>query len=233
MKRKRCYILVHLYPIVYGILILIGVNVICGRGCSIFLSGLAHAFSISRLITAASYFINNPYLILLLIMLILLEILRTILLGEKIMLLLEALLLFIYSWSIEIALAYTAISYIGIKILQSFIFEMKTPRSPIINCTPNTISCITINKTRGSIILIVVGLCILIHVVYSYFLYINILSMLTYSAIVIFMVFVAFNECKGNVFIHSILAAIPPFGVIPLFHDILMVKRTSTDNERK
>ncbi|MEM1525475.1 MAG: hypothetical protein QW775_00940 [Ignisphaera sp.] len=150
MKRKKYYVLVHLYPIAYGILILFWINMVCGRGCSIFSSGLAHAFSISRLFTTALHLINNLYLTLLLILLILIEILRAIFFSKKIILLLEALLLFIYSWSIEIALAYTVISYIGIKILQSFIFEMKTPRSSIINCPQILIYVPRIIKLGGA-----------------------------------------------------------------------------------
>lgn len=231
MRRKRYDTIIQLYPIVYGALILFGINMVCKGSCSIFSLNLPHTFIISRFLTLTSQLISNFHLVLLLIVLMLLEILRTMFLGEKIVLLFEALLLFLYSWSIEITLVYLFISYVGIKILQNFVSEIKTLRTGSPCCTPGTILDIDTNNILISVIPMVLGVCILMHVIYSYFLYVSILSMLAYLVIVTSTVFIALNECKSNLLIHSVLAAIPPFGIITLIHDIIMFKRISTGIE--
>lgn len=225
MKRKRYSTIAQLYPIVYGVFILFGINMVCKGSCSIFLPGLPYTLIISRLLTLVSQFISNFYLMLLLAVLILLEILRVMFLGEKIVLLFEALLLFLYSWSIEIILAYLVISYVGLKVLQNFISEIRTLRNAPSSCTLGATLDVAAKKILASVMPTVLGICILVHVIYSYFLYVSVLSMLAYLVIVTSAVFVALNECKGNLLIHCVLAAIPPFGVVTLIHDIIVLKR--------
>lgn len=219
-------ILVHLYPAVYGIALLFAIN----RLFNSFINSLFYPTKLSaitRLVEVLEIAINNMHLVLIVFLLVFAEAIRVVIIGAKILVLVEALLLFIYCWSIEITIVYLALSYPCTKIVQGFIPKQERRDSEAsmmkqITVAPShSSSSTTLPGYDNNLLLIIVGLCIGVHVLYSYFLVLNFLSMIIYIAVVAIAINKVLKHHKNE---HQVtdflLAIIPPFGVVPALYKV-------------
>lgn len=223
MGFKTGFAMFYLYPIVYGVTILFGLNILCNQSIFAMLN-LETLLNISKISTIITCFQKNFYLLLILIILTIIEVVRVLILNTKAVLLIEVILLFIYSLSIVIAIAYLGFIYICIKILQNFIPAQRTIKGIEIY----TLKKANLRKFRGLMFLLL-GLTILIHVLYSYFIPINIFSLFMYIGVLIIVNIAIFDMYKAiDSTPHIIILAIPPFGVIPAIQRIIMKRIEDT-----
>lgn len=218
---------IHLYPVIYGVILLLIINYLF----SSFINSLLYP---TKLLTMLRFFeileaiINNIHLVLIAFLLIFIEVLRVAIINAKALILVEAFLLFIYCWSIEIMVLYLVLSCLYLKIIQNFIPRQEIARDfknlPIkqnMFIPSHSMNSAISPRYNSNPILIIIGFCIGIHVIYSYFLTVNLLSMIIYVALVVSVITRGLKYHKVRYQMIDVpLAIIPPFGVIPVMHKI-------------
>jgi hypothetical protein len=223
---KISFAIFYLYPIVYGIIIMVGIAILFNQTPINEILDIISGTSFSKIFILADNLQRNFYLLLVFVILTIVEVVRAIILDAKEVLLIEAFLLLIYTWSILVTLTYFVFTYIIVKLLQSFISTKVIQIKNNIIVKPKTFD---VKKFRG-LLFLSIGSTILIHIGYSYFMPIKILSLLFYISIL-----VAINIATHKLYpetltpLYIIITAIPPFGILPAVQRAINVKKT-TDN---
>lgn len=216
---KLCTLVLYIYPLVYGIILLFLVNQVFGNI-------LYSLFNLRHITNITSRFINTIYIliinidyIIILLILVFIESIRLSIINVKILSIIEFILIFIYTWSIEVIILYIIVSYILNKLIEVYLSNRHI--LSINMCLEDAKVTLYRYETRvrySGVQFIVSGICIYMHIIYSYFIHINIVTILLYLILVMvlnsrkYKKYIDINET-----IEIILSVIPPFGIlIPL-----------------
>lgn len=213
---------IQLYPIVYGLILLLLVNrVFSPILYSVYC--IPCSLSISVLTKVAISLVNNIVYTLILLFLIFIEVVRILIIKSKAVLLLEALLLLLYTWSIEIMILYIILGSIYIKLVERYMLKHTITNDIPINAKANNIAItrlISITRfSRVGLMFIMMGVCLGIHILYSYAVHINLITILIYlmSCTTVYTIKIREKYIAINKTLKIVLASIPPFGILLLF----------------
>lgn len=232
MKSSQHILLTHFYPAVYGITLLFIVNYVFSE----FINSLtrpAKILSLLRFFEILGVIISNVHLVFVILLLMFIEMLRVVIINARALILVEAFLLFVYCWSIEIVLLYLILSYMCLKVVQNLIPGQETSRGSKNlaidqnNATaPHCVNNTKLPRLDSNIVLIVIGSCIGIHILCSYFISVNLISMMIYisSVIVIINRGLKHYRIKRQIILDILLSIIPPFGIIPVLYRVFFVE---------
>ncbi|MEM1721151.1 MAG: hypothetical protein QXN14_03035 [Ignisphaera sp.] len=160
----------------------------------------------SRVINILVFLSMNIEYTVLLLILIFVETLRISIINTRALLLFESMLLILYLWSIEVVLIYIVMSYVLLKLADKCVYSHNNHL-----CLSLSRECNSEPKSRGLIILIL-GICIGVHILYSYIISVNIVTVAIYATIM--SICYRLSCISKNHGVEILLSAIPPFGVI-------------------
>lgn len=209
MTRSKVFIILmlYVYPIIYGVALLHITGRLFGQFFySLFRYTQARSVVMMIVTVVNSLIVNLEYAFIMLLM-VFLESIRISAINAKILGLIETLILFIYLWSPEIVLVYIAILYILNRIANELIPKgLAVSIHTSLMC--NSIIQSAYNSCYKGCMLAGLGISILLHVLYSYFIPLNIVTILIYLLI---MMAVTIKIQRTR---ESIIYAIPPFGIL-------------------
>lgn len=231
MRSSPHILLTHFYPVAYGITLLLIANYVF----SDFINSLVRPpeiLSLLRFLEILEVIVRNLHLFFVIFLLVFIEVLRVVIVNARVLILIEAFLLFMYCWSIEIVLLYLLLSYICLKVVQNLMPRRETSRSSknLVNqntvTSPNCMNNTRLSVLDSNIMLIVIGSCIGIHIICSYFISVNLLSVIIYvsSVIVVINRSLKCHRIKHQIVLDILLSVIPPFGIIPALHRLFFVE---------
>jgi hypothetical protein len=213
--------ILYLYPVIYGVVALLSINTLLVKTSFTEVSSIAGGTSILAVFFVVIEILQkNVYLLSILIILTIAEVVRVVVLDVRELILIEAVLLFMYVWNIFVSLIYILFAYIVLNILQNFITTKIYIDNVIITGKTGTGNA---EGFRG-LVFVSLGTTILMHILYSYFIPIKTLSLLLYVVALMFteLALYRFNSTSlAN--LYMVAAAIPPFGVVLVIQKMLSI----------
>ncbi|GEM_PF-2971228 len=203
---KAKYSFLFLYPAIYGPCLLCIFSHIVNGYVNTTLDIFFKMGIWSRVINILMSLSMNIKCTVLLFILIFVETLRISILNTRSVLLFESVLLIPYLWCIEVVFIHIVISYALLKIADKCVSSNDNQI-----CLSLSRECDSEPKSRGLIIFIS-GICLGIHILYSYIIPVNIATVAIYITLMV--ICYRLSCISKNYGIEILLSAIPPFGIL-------------------